>query len=242
MKRAFVFKDEKSHKFWWIDYSGCDFAVNYGKAGAHGKYEIKEFESEAECEKQAEKLIASKLKKGYKETEDFDFNNRFYFDDEEIGLHPKTSHPNFSKHFTDELYYDCGDEEAPFGSDEGSDTLYEMTEKLRKKPDLKFCDMPRMIIEDVWGMNYVSVTSLKEDDIKEQLKEDEMNITQSDMVTYAVAFGEIKITGKITAELKENALKAMKRFKITAKILEWGEESNTLNKMIAELDEFKILE
>ena len=31
MKRAFIYKDEKSHKFWWIDYSGCDFAVNYGK-------------------------------------------------------------------------------------------------------------------------------------------------------------------------------------------------------------------
>ena len=23
MKRAFVYKDEKSHKFWWIDYSDC---------------------------------------------------------------------------------------------------------------------------------------------------------------------------------------------------------------------------
>lgn len=33
MKRAFIYKDEKSHKFWWIDYSGCCFAVNYGKYG-----------------------------------------------------------------------------------------------------------------------------------------------------------------------------------------------------------------
>lgn len=31
MKRAFIYKDEKSHKF-CIDYSGCDFAVNYGKS------------------------------------------------------------------------------------------------------------------------------------------------------------------------------------------------------------------
>ena len=38
MKRAFVYKDEKSHKFWWIDYSDCSFAVNYGKYGSIGKF------------------------------------------------------------------------------------------------------------------------------------------------------------------------------------------------------------
>ena len=40
MKRAFVYKDEKSHKFWWIDYSDCSFAVNYGKYGSIGKFEV----------------------------------------------------------------------------------------------------------------------------------------------------------------------------------------------------------
>ncbi len=63
MKRAFIYKDEKSHKFWWIDYSGCDFAVNYGKFDSIGKFEIKDFDTEEECLKQAEKLIHSKKKK-----------------------------------------------------------------------------------------------------------------------------------------------------------------------------------
>ena len=49
MKRAFIYKDEKSHKFWWIDYSGCDFAVNYGKFDSIGKFEIKDFDTEEEC-------------------------------------------------------------------------------------------------------------------------------------------------------------------------------------------------
>ena len=68
MKRAFIYKDEKSHKFWCIDYSGYDFSVNYGKSGSIGKFEIKEFETEEECLKQAEKLIRSKEKKGYVES------------------------------------------------------------------------------------------------------------------------------------------------------------------------------
>ncbi len=93
MKRAFIYKDEKSHKFWCIDYSGYDFSVNYGKSGSIGKFEIKEFETEEECLKQAEKLIRSKEKKGYVEDTGFDFMNKIYIDSEEYGLHPKNFPP-----------------------------------------------------------------------------------------------------------------------------------------------------
>lgn len=87
MKRAFEYKDEKSHKFWLIDYQDNDFAVNYGKWGVIGEFEVKEFEDEQECIKAAEKLIASKVRKGYVEIQDFDFNDRIYIDDEEIEDH-----------------------------------------------------------------------------------------------------------------------------------------------------------
>ena len=40
-------------------------AVNYGKFDSIGKFEIKDFDTEEECLKQAEKLIHSKKKKGY---------------------------------------------------------------------------------------------------------------------------------------------------------------------------------
>ena len=60
MKRAFIYKDEKSHKFWCIDYSGCDFAVNYGKFDSIGKFEIKEFNTEEECLKQTDSLKREK--------------------------------------------------------------------------------------------------------------------------------------------------------------------------------------
>jgi len=94
MKRAFIYKDEKSHKFWCIDYSGYDFSVSYDKSGGIGKFEIKEFETEEECLKQAEKLIRSKEKKGYVEDTGFDFMNKIYIDSEEYGLHPKLPTPD----------------------------------------------------------------------------------------------------------------------------------------------------
>ena len=147
MKRAFRYQDEKSDKFWWVDYSGLDFMVNYGKYGTIGKFQMKEWDSEEECRINAEKVITEKIKKGYIEQKDFDFIDHYYFDDEEIGLHPKTTHPHFVSHFREEFYYDCGDEEAPFGSDEGSDTLGFLQEFIRSaKKELFFPDIPNKLL------------------------------------------------------------------------------------------------
>ena len=133
MIQALHFKDEKADKFWFIETLDCELMVNYGKTGVTGKYEIKEFDTVKECEKEAQKLINSKKKKGYKEFPEFDRDNHYYFDDEEYGLSPLTSHPIFRKYFSNEIYYDCGDEEAPFGSDEGHDAFSELEESVRKK-------------------------------------------------------------------------------------------------------------
>lgn len=238
MKRAFAYKDEKSHKFWWIEYSGTDYAVNYGKWGATGKFEVKdEFDNEQECSKAAEKLIASKIKKGYVELPDFDYVSRIYIDDEEVGLHRMTSHPNFRMHFTEEFYYDCGDEEAPFGSDEGNDTLAYICEDIRKKGKLVFSDYPRFIIENYWELNYIPALDLSPETVKKLEEKCEMDMTQSDMVTYAVAFGQIKVTGKVNRELKLLALNAIHRLHM---VWSEGKESEIGSRMIFDLESFKI--
>ncbi|WP_283164842.1 WGR domain-containing protein [Lysinibacillus sp. BPa_S21] len=214
MKKAFTYQDEKSNKFWTIDYFCMTICVHYGKNGTIGKYDMKEFESQEICEKEAQKLIASKIKKGYQENPTFDFDNCLYFDVGEFGPHPKTSHPRFVAHFTEEFYYDCGDEEAPFGSDEGSDTLYELEEVIRKKRIIDFATFPKHLIENIWGMHYISIDTLDEKAIRDMAKEHEMDMIQSDMITYATAFGQIKITGKLDTTLKKNALLALKRLAI----------------------------
>jgi predicted DNA-binding WGR domain protein len=70
MKRVFVFQDFKSQKFWSIDREGNSFTVNYGRLGTDGQTQEKTFASPEEAEKQADKLIAEKTKKGYVETEE----------------------------------------------------------------------------------------------------------------------------------------------------------------------------
>jgi len=241
IKAAYRFKDEKSDKFWRIEYAGTAFAVNYGKAGTTGTYQVKEFCSAEQCEKEAKKLIASKIKKGYQPYPDFDPDNHFYIDDEENGLHPLTSHPRFRTHFTDDIYYDASDEEAPFGSDEGSDTFAQIVEDFRKSKAFDFSAFPEKLVETYWGMTYLPAMDLSREAVETLAKSDATNLTQSDMVTYATAFAQIKITGQIGTELKTAAMNAMKRLIITAELLEWnttGQPSEITTKMINDLERF----
>lgn len=67
--RRFEYKDEKSNKFWEIRLEGDSHTVRYGRIGSDGQTKTKEFDSAGEAEADAEKLIKSKLKKGYQEVD-----------------------------------------------------------------------------------------------------------------------------------------------------------------------------
>jgi len=238
------YKDDKSDKFWRIEYAGNELAINYGKTGTAGKYQVKEFADNETCEKEAKKLVASKIKKGYAPYTDFDPASHLYFDDDEIGLHILTSHPIYRANFPHDLYYDCADEEAPFGSDEGSDTLYFVEKAIRKDKSLDFSALPMHIVENEWGMRYLPAEDTSPEGVKALLETEEgiMDQTNSDMVTYAVAFAQIKITGKLDTKLKDAALAAMKRMEISSEIQGYcppGQPSEILTKMMDDLIAFK---
>ena len=66
-RREFHFQDGNSQKFWAIDVEGPRFTVQFGRLGAAGQTQTKEFGSDAEARAAADKLIAEKTKKGYAE-------------------------------------------------------------------------------------------------------------------------------------------------------------------------------
>ncbi len=67
MKRCFVCKDTHSDKFWIIDVIETSMHVTYGKMGTAGIAKTKDFKDEAAAQKEAQKLIKEKIKKGYLE-------------------------------------------------------------------------------------------------------------------------------------------------------------------------------
>lgn len=62
----FVFTDDASNKFWEVAIADNKLIVRFGKVGSRGQTQVKTFESGEKAEKEKERLLAEKLKKGYK--------------------------------------------------------------------------------------------------------------------------------------------------------------------------------
>ncbi len=245
MQQTLRYTDPKSDKFWRIETQGSQFVVNYGKYGTNGRYEIKEFDSPEACEKQAQKLAAAKQKKGYAPA-DLPAGH-LYFDDEEYGLNPLTSHPVFRRYFADEaVYYSECDEETAFGSDDGADTLYSLQEAFRKaRPALQ--DFIRHVIEGEWGFPCLPpVAGQSDSDLKAQAEQETDGLEGAhyllahDRATLATILGAIKISGRVDSRADITAaLAAAERIDRLAQLLQWADApSITLAQIRQDLTRF----
>lgn len=204
-KTVLRYRDEKSDKFWQCEYSGTEMMVNYGKWGTSGKYDIKVFSSEEECKKQAEKLIASKRKKGYENAPDFCEEGHLYFDVPDQGMSPLTSHPVFRRYCTADFYYDCGDDYAPFGNDTGFDILCMVEEALRKAPNFRGGEFAKHFMKYKWQLPYLPPLAKRWETDKELLAQAERDVDGmqgeevmllSDQTVIAAVLGKLKISGR----------------------------------------------
>jgi predicted DNA-binding WGR domain protein len=67
--RRFEFIGGSSQKFWEIALAGTSFTVRFGRIGTAGQSQTKSFADEAKAKREAENLIAEKVKKGYVEND-----------------------------------------------------------------------------------------------------------------------------------------------------------------------------
>lgn len=67
-KETFEFSEGSSNKFWTIELEGSSFTVVFGKIGAAGQTQTKNFASDEEARNAYNKLVAEKIKKGYVRT------------------------------------------------------------------------------------------------------------------------------------------------------------------------------
>lgn len=65
--RRFEFVEGTSSKFWEISNGGNNVTVRYGRIGTNGQTQTKSFTGTAAAEQHADKQIAAKLAKGYRE-------------------------------------------------------------------------------------------------------------------------------------------------------------------------------
>ena len=67
--RTFSLVEGTSDKFWSIDVVDASVTVNYGRTGTRGQTKTTQYESAEKARVEADKLIASKVRKGYTEGE-----------------------------------------------------------------------------------------------------------------------------------------------------------------------------
>jgi predicted DNA-binding WGR domain protein len=63
--QRFELSEGSSNKFWVVRLEGSAVITTYGRIGSEGQSTMKELDNLAEAEKERDKLIASKVKKGY---------------------------------------------------------------------------------------------------------------------------------------------------------------------------------
>jgi predicted DNA-binding WGR domain protein len=63
--RRFEFTEGDSRKFWQIGRTGSDVTVSWGRIGTKGQLQIKQLGDEARAERELQKLIGEKVRKGY---------------------------------------------------------------------------------------------------------------------------------------------------------------------------------
>ena len=66
-RRRFEFVEGTSNKFYEVTIAGSDVTVRFGRNGTDGQTSTKSFADSAAAQKHADKLIAEKGSKGYRE-------------------------------------------------------------------------------------------------------------------------------------------------------------------------------
>jgi uncharacterized protein YfeS len=120
---------------------------------------------------------------------------------------PDQAHPKARELMTEKFFWDCVNEMAPFGSDEGWDAYYEYRNWRSDNPNNNLIDCIRWILQD--NFDYYNETLLDEEIIKEHYNNPNLGGfgMYSDMFTLdttiiATALGQLIDEGKIDQEAK----------------------------------------
>ncbi|WP_035375060.1 hypothetical protein [Pseudoduganella violaceinigra] len=139
-------------------------------------------------------------------------------DDEEIyGIDKEHGHPRALEIIPDDFFWDCGDDLAPFGSDEGDMALAEYRDWRKANPATPLEACLIWTIESVAeiGAAEYSDAIFNEATVRQQIDDPEFDdqhyIYTTDVSVIATVFGQLADEGTIDASAKPYAERALKR-------------------------------
>lgn len=138
------------------------------------------------------------------------------------GINIEFAHPRAIELIPENFFWDCVDEMAPFGSDEGDIALMEYRDWRKKNPDKRLYEWLKSTIECIGQMsiNAYDNSLLDEDLILYQIMDwsfdDHYHVFLLDLSVYATGFGQLVDEGTIDQEIKPLIQIALSRQKIWA--------------------------
>lgn len=133
------------------------------------------------------------------------------------GIDKDRAHPRAIEIIPDEFFWDCTDDLAPFGSDEGDTALAEYRDWRRENPGEALVECLVWTIEEVGEIDASQYTDAIFDEatVRAQVEDpdfdDQQLIWTTDVSVIATAFGQLADEGQIDPTAKPYAERALKR-------------------------------
>jgi uncharacterized protein YfeS len=130
---------------------------------------------------------------------------------------PELAHPRARELMTEEFFWDCVDEEAPFGSDEGNDAYYEFRSWREKNKEKKLTVCLAWIMEHEGLENYNESVCTDDAIARDVADPDGAFLAEAydmftlDATVIATALGQLLDEGRIDADAKPYVRVAVKR-------------------------------
>ena len=141
------------------------------------------------------------------------------------GIDKEHGHPKATQLIPEEFFWDCTDDIAPFGSDEGDTALAEFRGWRKKNPDVPVIECMIWTIEGVGEMEFSEYNEslLDPEKMRSQMEDKNFDSRQFiytlDVSVIATGFGQLADEGKIDEEIKPVIRIALERQIIWAGLL-----------------------
>jgi uncharacterized protein YfeS len=137
--------------------------------------------------------------------------------EEKNGVDRNAAHPRARDLVPEQFFWDCTDELAPFGADEGDTALAEFREWRRDRPRTPIIECLKWTIESVGEMEFADYSnailspSLVASQIADPSFDDQQYIFTLDVSVLATGFGQLIDEGRIDASAKPVVARAIAR-------------------------------
>ncbi len=150
-------------------------------------------------------------------------------EEENYGINQEMAHPRAVELIPEEFFWDCTDELAPFGSDEGDMALAEYRDWRIENPETPTIECLKWVIESVGEMDFENYNTdlLNKELVASQVEDEDFDDTQYiftlDVSVIATGFAQLVDEGLIEAQNKPLIQLAINRQKLWTELQEGWE-------------------